>query len=105
MTGREKHDLVNVIISTCCEYFNVTLTEVKSKSRLAWIVKARKFIAYFAMKHGLSSPYIAMQINKDHATQLYHNNFVEDKLFKSDERYCKYKQDITTKLEKQLNTK
>ena len=93
-------ELIDKIIKVCCNYFSVSITDVKSKNRQARLVQCRKFIAYFGMRQGVSSVNIAMQINKDHATQLYHNKFVEGKLFKSDERYCKYKQDITTKLEK-----
>jgi chromosomal replication initiator protein len=85
-----KDYLIDLTISEACKCFNVTVTEIKSKSRLENIVKARHTIGYVCKTispTGVSLEYIGQKLgNKNHATILHGirvcKNLMEtDKLF------------------------
>ncbi|MDR0364464.1 MAG: chromosomal replication initiator protein DnaA [Bacteroidales bacterium] len=80
---------IEYIQKVVCEYFNLSLETLNSKTRKREIVQARQLVMYFAKEHTKSSlALIGMHCgNKDHATVLHAvrtvNNLVEtDKQFR-----------------------
>ena len=80
---------IDYIQKVICEYFNITVESIHSKTRKREIVQARQLSMYFSKKHTKSSlASIGQQCgNKDHATVLHAcrtvNNLVEtDKQFR-----------------------
>lgn len=87
---RKREITIDHIQSSVCDYFDLTINELHSKSRKREIVQARQIAMYFAKKltkHSLTT--IGSKIgNKDHATVLHANRTVKnlmdtDKRFKS----------------------
>lgn len=63
--------MVDKVINAVCEVCNVTLGDIKSKSRKQEFVYARFIICHLLREYGLKLQAIGYIINKNHATVLY----------------------------------
>jgi len=68
------------ILETICKFYNVSIEEVQSKSRLLTIVKARHIYFYIAnLSTEKSLEEIGKIINRDHSTVIHGKNKIQDK--------------------------
>ena len=86
---------IDFIKKTVCDYFNIGIDQLKSKTRKREIVQSRQVAMFFAKsytKNSLAS--IGAQIGgKDHATVLHACKTVNN-LMETDKRFKRYIQDI-----------
>ena len=97
----QKDISINYIRKVVCDYFNLPIEAIQTKSRKREIVQARQIAMYFSKKYTKASlSTIGSEIgNKDHATVLYANRTVNnlkdtDKIFKT----------LLTEIEKKIHT-
>ena len=65
-------DNIDILINTVCDYYEVNRVLLKSRSRLGYIVEARRMYCYLArVLTPKSLKYIGSKINRDHATVLH----------------------------------
>jgi chromosomal replication initiator protein len=78
----EKPITIESIINTVCEYFDVDVDAIQTKSRKHEVVQVRQISMYLAKKHlDFSTSKIGAYIGKrDHATVLHACNMVKDQL-------------------------
>ena len=80
-------EIENIIIKEVCDYYHVTIEEMKYRSRLRELVKVRQLIMFFCRKYTiLSSEAIGKLINRDHSTVLSGIKNVQDQ-FDTDKNY------------------
>jgi chromosomal replication initiator protein len=93
---------VEYIQKIVCDYFNINLDTLNSKTRKREIVQARQLVMYFAKEYTKSSlAMIGMHCgNKDHATVLHAVRTVNN-LLETDKQFRGYVKD----LEKKIKTK
>jgi chromosomal replication initiation ATPase DnaA len=72
--------LVNDILMTVAEYYNVTKTEIVGLQRPHRFVLPRQIIYFLASEWGYSYPHIGRACNRDHTTCLYGANRTRKKL-------------------------
>lgn len=100
IVGEEETEVsMETIISTVCEYFNITRDQLLSKSRVRQIVQARQIAMYMSRNLvGCSLSTIGAELGgKDHATVLYACTTVED-LMSTDRNFRQYVTDIENML-------
>ncbi|HQQ02543.1 MAG TPA: chromosomal replication initiator protein DnaA [Bacteroidales bacterium] len=90
---------MDYIQKVVCDYFNITLEQLHSKSRKRSIVQARQLAMYFAKAYTKSSmAAIGLQCgNKDHSTVLHACRTVKN-LYDTDKTFKKYYTDIERKI-------
>ena len=97
IVGEEVTDVnMNTIISTVCEYFNITRDTLLSKSRKRQIVQARQIAMYECRNliSGCSLSTIGAELGgKDHATVLHACSTVQD-LMSTDKLFKQWVEDI-----------
>ncbi len=93
---------IDFIKKTVCEYFNIPLEQLKSKTRKREIVQSRQVAMFFAKsftKNSLAT--IGAQIGgKDHATVLHACKTVNN-LIETDKRFKRYITDIEKRFKMQ----
>ena len=101
LVGEEKVDIsIDKIQRSVCEYFNVSRTDMHSKSRKRQIIQARQIAMYLSRKliSNCSLSTIGSEIGgKDHATVLHACNTVND-LMATDKVFRRYVTDIEATL-------
>jgi chromosomal replication initiator protein len=90
---------IDYIKNIVCDYFQITVDEINSRTRKREIVQARQLAMYFSKKHTkFSLANIGMQCgNKDHATVLHAYRTVTD-LLDTDKQFKVYVEDIEKKI-------
>jgi chromosomal replication initiator protein len=90
---------IDYIKNIVCDYFQITVDEINSRTRKREIVQARQLAMYFSKKHTkFSLANIGMQCgNKDHATVLHAYRTVSD-LLDTDKQFKVYVEDIEKKI-------
>jgi len=90
---------IDYIQKVVCDYFNLPLETINSKTRKREIVQARQLAMYFSKKHTKSSlATIGLHCgNKDHATVLHACRTVNN-LVETDKRFRVYVEEIDKKL-------
>jgi chromosomal replication initiator protein len=90
---------IDYIQKVVCDYFNLPLETINSKTRKREIVQARQLAMFFSKKHTKSSlATIGLHCgNKDHATVLHACRTVNN-LLETDKRFRIYVEDIDKKL-------
>jgi len=90
---------IDYIQKVVCDYFNLPLETINSKTRKREIVQARQLAMFFSKKHTKSSlATIGLHCgNKDHATVLHACRTVNN-LLETDKRFRVYVEDIDKKL-------
>ncbi len=90
---------IDYIKNIVCDYFQITVDEINSKTRKREIVQARQLAMYFSKKHTKASlANIGMQCgNKDHATVLHAYRTVSD-LLETDKQFKSYVEDLEKKI-------
>ena len=77
---------LNEILDIVSTYYNVSESDIKSKSRLRRYVIPREKYAYLAIQYtGLTFEKISSFINRNHATIIYFNTKVKDELINYDD--------------------
>jgi len=71
------------LIGVLCEYYGVTLEQVRSKARHSSIVKVRAVYALMSREMGFATKRSGLHINRDHATIIHHTKKLRDYLNKS----------------------
>lgn len=89
-------DILMIIVSN--EY-NITLSEIKSKSRKQHVVDARQMYCYLAKKYMLSNRVIGRSINRDPSTVQYSKDIIESYISVRDRPTLYY----SKKLQKRLD--
>jgi len=65
-------DRIDILIDTVCQFYNITIDELKSRSRQGYIVEARRMYCYLArVLTPKSLKDIGLKIDRDHATVLH----------------------------------
>lgn len=83
---------VKRIQEAVCNYFQVTLQDLKTKSRYSEIRYPRQVLCYLLMKHtSMGCPAIGRLLEQDHTTILYSKKVIETEM----ERYEYVKKDIS----------
>lgn len=92
---RKREITLEQIQSTVCDYFDLSINELHSKSRKRDIVQARQIAMFFAKKHTKHSlTTIGSKIgHKDHATVLHANRTVRN-LMETDKRFKGHVQEL-----------
>jgi chromosomal replication initiator protein len=95
----QKEISIDYIKNIVCDYFQITVDEINSKTRKREIVQARQLAMYFSKKHTKCSlANIGMQCgNKDHATVLHAYRTVTD-LLDTDKQFKVWVDEIDKKL-------
>jgi chromosomal replication initiator protein len=95
----QKEISIDYIKNIVCDYFQITVDEINSKTRKREIVQARQLAMYFSKKHTKCSlANIGMQCgNKDHATVLHAYRTVTD-LLDTDKQFKIWVEEIDKKL-------
>lgn len=97
LLGEEKSETtISDITTAVCDYFNITINDIVSKSRKRNIVQARQIAMYLSRKYVKNSSLtiIGREIgNKDHATVLHACNTVTD-FIRNDKTFKQYVTDI-----------
>lgn len=91
------------VLEITAEYFNVTVSQIKSKSRKAGYVKARKYICYYLRNesnNNITFQQIGKALNQDHATVMFHVQDLEKKfiLRKNEREYRKFELFVKKKM-------
>ncbi|MCL2027452.1 MAG: chromosomal replication initiator protein DnaA [Bacteroidales bacterium] len=90
---------IDYIKNIVCDYFQITVDEINSRTRKREIVQARQLAMYFSKKHTKCSlANIGVQCgNKDHATVLHAYRTVTD-LLDTDKQFKVYVEDLEKKI-------
>jgi len=90
---------IDFIQKLICDFFNIPVAIINSKTRKREIVQARQLVMYFAKKHTKSSlATIGFHCgNKDHATVLHACRIVNN-LIETDKRFRTYVEELDNKL-------
>jgi chromosomal replication initiator protein len=90
---------IDYIQKVVCDYFNLSLDVINSKTRKREIVQARQLAMYFAKKHTKASlATIGLHCgNKDHATVLHACRTVNN-LIDTDKQFRIYVEDLDKKI-------
>ena len=65
-------DRIDILIDTVCQFYNITIDQLKSRSRHGYIVEARRMYCYLArVLTPKSLKDIGLKIDRDHATVLH----------------------------------
>jgi chromosomal replication initiator protein len=90
---------IDYIKNIVCDYFQISVDEINSKTRKREIVQARQLAMFFSKKHTkFSLANIGLQCgNKDHATVLHAYRTVSD-LLDTDKQFKVYVEDIEKKI-------
>jgi chromosomal replication initiator protein len=93
---------IDYIQKVVCDYFNLPLELINSKTRKREIVQARQLAMYFAKKHTKSSlATIGLHCgNKDHATVLHAVRTVNN-LIETDKQFRIYVEELDKKIKLQ----
>lgn len=90
-----KEVTIDYIQKTVCQYFDIPIEKLKSKSRKRETVQARQLAMYFSKQHTKASLAVIGSKcgNKDHATVLHACKTIKN-LIDTDKRFKKYVEDI-----------
>jgi len=94
----------NIIMNTTLGYYNITLKQLQSKSRIGKIVRARQVISVLMKKYikKLSLSEIGTFVNKDHSTVLHSIKAIKNAEFTKDflyDEYCQIEKIVLSKIE------
>ncbi len=91
-----KEVTIDYIQKTVCQYFDIPIEKLKSKSRKRETVQARQLAMYFSKQHTKASLAVIGSKcgNKDHATVLHACKTIKN-LIDTDKRFKKYVEDIS----------
>lgn len=100
----DKDSMHQLIIKTVCDYFDISLQELKSECRKRKLIEARRVYSYLTRRRtSLSLDKIGKEIKKDYSTIIHYTRVHYNLIDANDTIYINHKNNVENLLDKILN--